>query len=77
MIKLKVKYLSERQKYVPNSYVIFFDFFPNKEYELVSIEENGWYRIIDESGEDYLYPPQKFEVVENEIDFDTAGSVAV
>ena len=77
MIKLKVKYLSERQKYVPNYYVIFFDFFPNKEYELVSIEENGWYRIIDESGEDYLYPPQKFEVVENEIDFDTAGSVAV
>ena len=25
----------------------------------------GWYRIIDESGKDYLYPPQFF-VVENE-----------
>ena len=24
----------------------------------------GWYRIVDESGEDYLYPPQLFEVVE-------------
>lgn len=24
----------------------------------------NWYRIIDESGEDYLYPPQLFEVVE-------------
>ena len=77
MIKLKVKYLGERKKSIPDSYEFFFDFFPNKEYELVSIEENGWYRIIDESGEDYLYPPQKFEVVENEIEFDTAGSVAV
>ena len=77
MIKLKVKYLGERKQSIPDSYEFFFDFFPNKEYELVSIEENGWYRIIDESGEDYLYPPQKFEVVENEIEFDTAGSVAV
>ena len=23
-----------------------------------------WYRIVDESGEDYLYPPMLFEVVE-------------
>lgn len=23
-----------------------------------------WYRIIDESGEDYLYPPMLFEIVE-------------
>lgn len=22
-----------------------------------------WYRIVDESGEDYLYPPDKFEIV--------------
>ena len=28
--------------------------------------ENGWYRVIDESGEDYLYPPEMFEIVENE-----------
>ena len=29
--------------------------------------DNGkmkWYRIIDESGEDYLYPPMLFEIVE-------------
>ena len=52
------------------------DLIPEKDYEVLSIEK-GWYRIIDESGEDYLYPPQKFEVVENEIEFDTAGSVAV
>ena len=24
----------------------------------------NWYRIVDESGEDYLYPPQLFEIVE-------------
>ena len=34
-----------------------------KDYEVVSIE-CGWYRIVDESGEDYLYPPQLFEVAE-------------
>ena len=27
-----------------------------KTYDIISIE-NGWYRIIDEEGEDYLYPP--------------------
>lgn len=26
--------------------------------------ECGWYRIFDESQEDYLYPPQAFEIVE-------------
>lgn len=34
-----------------------------KEYEVLSVEK-GWYRIIDESGEDYLSPPTAFEVVE-------------
>lgn len=34
-----------------------------KEYEVISIER-GWYRIIDDSGEDYLYPPDCFEIVE-------------
>ena len=36
-----------------------------KIYKVLSVEKN-WYRIIDESGEDYLYPPDLFEVVENE-----------
>lgn len=31
----------------------------NKVYEVISIEE-GWYRIVDECGEDYLYPPHMF-----------------
>ena len=34
-----------------------------KEYGVVSVEK-GWYRIIDETGEDYLYPPEAFEVCE-------------
>jgi len=32
-------------------------------YDVLSVEE-GWYRIIDCSGEDYLYPPEEFEIVE-------------
>lgn len=34
-----------------------------KIYEVLSIEK-GWYRIIDEEGEDYLYPPELFQVVD-------------
>ena len=36
-----------------------------KEYEVLSVE-NGWYRIICELGEDYLFPPEWFEIVEDE-----------
>lgn len=63
MIKLKVKYIGEKDISVPNSYKIFLDVIPNKIYEVLSVEK-GWYRIVDESDEDYLYPPEKFEVVE-------------
>lgn len=35
----------------------------NKKYNVISVEK-GWYRIIDETGEDYLYPPSLFEVCE-------------
>ena len=34
----------------------------SKVYRVLSIEK-GWYRIIDETQEDYLYPPECFEVV--------------
>lgn len=27
------------------------------------ILKNGWYGIVDESGEEYAYPPEAFEVV--------------
>ncbi len=26
--------------------------------------ERGWYRLVDDSGEDYLYPPDNFEIIE-------------
>lgn len=34
-----------------------------KIYDVLAVER-GWYRIIDDSGDDYLYPPDKFEIVE-------------
>ncbi len=40
----------------------------DKVYEVISIEKD-WYRIIDESGEDYLYPPDLFEIVEELTEF--------
>lgn len=35
----------------------------DKIYTVLSVEKE-WYRIIDDSGEDYLYPPNLFEIVE-------------
>ena len=32
-------------------------------YDVLSVEKE-WYRIIDNSEEDYLYPPDEFEIVE-------------
>jgi hypothetical protein len=34
-----------------------------KYYEVLSIEDD-WYRIIDETDEDYLYPPEAFDIIE-------------
>lgn len=34
-----------------------------KVYKCIGIEK-GWYRVIDETEEDYLYPPEEFEIVE-------------
>lgn len=31
----------------------------NKVYEVLSVEQ-GWYRIVCEEGEDYLFPPELF-----------------
>lgn len=33
-------------------------------YSVLSIEK-GWYRVIDDTGEDYLYPPDVFQVVDD------------
>ncbi len=34
-----------------------------KSYDVLSVEK-GWYRIKEDSGEDYLYPPEMFEAIE-------------
>ena len=34
----------------------------NKIYDVISVEK-GWYCIIDDSGDEYLYPPEKFEII--------------
>ena len=39
------------------------DLLNNKVYEVVSVEKN-FYRIVDESGEDYIYHKDLFEIVE-------------
>lgn len=36
----------------------------NKNYEVLGFE-NGFIRIIDDTGEDYLYDPEKFEIIED------------
>ena len=35
----------------------------DKLYEVISVEK-GWYRIMTELDDDYLVPPESFEVVE-------------
>ena len=35
-----------------------------KIYNVINIEE-GWYRIIDETEEDFLFAPQQFEIIED------------
>ena len=34
-------------------------------YTVLSIEK-GWYLLIDDSGDDYLYPPDNFDIVEEQ-----------
>ena len=38
-----------------------------KEYEVISVEkgpgDEDWYRLVDETGEDYLYHHKNFEIV--------------
>lgn len=36
-----------------------------KIYDVISIER-GWYRIVDDSGEDYLFPAKLFTEVSSE-----------
>ena len=51
---MKVKYLGKTEFLVLTN---------NKIYDVISVEK-GWYRTVDDSGEDYLYPQKYFEIVE-------------
>lgn len=53
---MKVKYLGESDP---------FELLNGKVYDVIEIDEEvGWYRIIDETDEDFLYPPEAFEIIE-------------
>lgn len=54
VISMKVKFIGEGS---PLSLV------KGKTYEVLAIEGN-WYRIIDETGEDYCYHKNSFEIIE-------------
>lgn len=53
LLLLKIKYIGETDFLVLTH---------NKIYDVISIEKD-WYKIIDDSGEDYLYPLELFEIV--------------
>lgn len=50
---MKVKYLNESDVSLTNG----------KIYEVLSVEK-GCYRLIDDTGEDYIFMPEEFEIVE-------------
>lgn len=52
---MKVKYIGEKSSRM--------SLISGKIYECIGIERD-WYRVIDETDEDYLYPPNEFEIVE-------------
>ena len=51
---MRVKYLGESSP---------IELLNGKVYEVLSVED-GWYRIVDETFDDHLYPPEAFEIVE-------------
>jgi hypothetical protein len=50
---MKIKYIEKSSASLTNE----------KIYEVIGIEED-WYRIIDDTEEDYLFNPDVFEIVE-------------
>lgn len=56
VVAMKARYTGETS---------FLELTRDKVYKVLSIEK-GWYRIVDDSGEDYLYPSEEFKVVESD-----------
>ena len=60
---MKVRYIGKTvENYIVENNRM--DLIPGKVYDVIKVEKHGWYRIVDESGEDYMYPPELFEIVE-------------
>lgn len=55
--QMKVKYIA---------YLDDIDLTEGAMYKVLSVEKN-WYRIFDDSDDDYLYPPDSFEIVEEQL----------
>lgn len=50
---MKVKYIGETDVSLTSG----------KEYDVIAVE-GGWFRIVDDTEEDYLFSPDQFEVIE-------------
>lgn len=50
---MKVRYMGETDLSLTNG----------KVYDVISIEKS-WFRIVDDTDEDYLFSPNEFEIVE-------------
>ena len=50
---MKIKYIGESCVSLSNGTI----------YEVISIEE-GWYRIVDDTDEDSLFPPELLEIIQ-------------
>ena len=55
----------KKVKYIGNYPMVVEALIKDKVYDIMSIER-GWYRIMTEFDEDYLFPPECFEIVEYE-----------
>ena len=52
---MKVKYIGENDP---------LELLTGKLYDVIEIDEiSGWYRIVDETEEDFLFPPEEFEII--------------
>lgn len=57
---MKVRYIGESDP---------LELLNGKVYGVIEVDEDvGWYRVVDETGDDYLFPPESFEVVEEDFD---------
>ena len=64
-MKIRCIKKTKRGRDIAKYEIYFGDVVEGEIYEVLSIEK-GWYRIIDASDEDYLYPPDIFEIIERE-----------